>query len=438
MRSKRVFRQLLARAALASARWALAPVALCVLWACSLASRRATVRLRRGGAKPRLVYGPVPIISIKYMREAVSRLGYEARTFVDEVYRINARGDYDYHVEDFFGRGAGAGRARHLFLTLLAPYLVFLWLLPRFDVFHFFFDGGFLRRTPLRFFEVQLLHLAGKRVVVMPYGSDVMDLIHWRSLLFRHGILAHYPATAARRRSVARQIEYFSERADFVVGCGCFIDAMPRWDLLTTHYYPIDTDKWRPGEYRSEADGRSAEVRVFHSPNHRWLKGTDLLVSACEELRREGHLVRLVVAEGLPNSEVFKLLAESDILAEQFAMPWYGLNAMEGMSLGKPVMSDLSDAYYTEVFLRYTGLDECPIVNTPAREIKGRLRELIGDPRLRRELGEAGRRYVLKHHSYEAVGRMWDAVYRKVWHGEELDMAAWHPDRCRRAPEAPR
>jgi len=122
-------------------------------------------------------------------------------------------------------------------------------------------------------------------------------------------------------------------------------------------------------------------------------------------------------------------LLQSDILAEQFGMPWYGLNAMEGMSLAKPVMSDLSDTHYTEPFLRYTGLDECPIVSTPVGEIKERLRMLVENPQLRRELGAAGRRYVLKYHSYEAAGRMWNVIYRKVWYGEAIDLAVWHPDR---------
>jgi glycosyltransferase involved in cell wall biosynthesis len=54
-------------------------------------------------------------------------------------------------------------------------------------------------------------------------------------------------------------------------------------------------------------------------------------------------------------------------------------------------------------------------VNTPALEIKERLRELIHDPARRRELGLAGRRYVENHHSLEAVGEMLDGIYRSLW-----------------------
>jgi glycosyltransferase involved in cell wall biosynthesis len=102
---------------------------------------------------------------------------------------------------------------------------------------------------------------------------------------------------------------------------------------------------------------------------------------------------------------------------------------MEGMALGKPVMSNLADDHYYLVHRLYTGLDECPIVSTTIEEIKENLRILITQPALRKELGEAGRQYVIKYHSYAAVARMWDLIYRKIWFGESIDLTIWHPDR---------
>ena len=105
----------------------------------------------------------------------------------------------------------------------------------------------------------------------------------------------------------------------------------------------------------------------------------------------------------------------------------YALTAIEAMSLGKPVLSNLSDNYYHEAFRLYTGLDECPIVDTPIDRIKENLRMLVEDADRRRELGEAGRRYVERFHSYDSVGRMWEAIYDQVWHGRKLDFIAWNP-----------
>jgi glycosyltransferase involved in cell wall biosynthesis len=403
---------------------ALAPLALPVFTVAALLARRDTMRRRRRGDKPRLLYGPTPIISIKYMREAMERAGYLARTVVYSSLPIFPQSNYDYPLEHFFPSAAAPSAWRRAPAMILGPYRVFLWSLRRFDVFHFFFDGGLLARTPLRFLEVQLLHLAGKKVIVFPFGSDVAALSTIRSDAWRRGLLFHYPEVARRERAILRQIRYFCRRADFVVANIVHAESLPRRDLLTTLYYPIDTERWKP----VEGAGVDKPVTIMHAPNHRLLKGTDFLLDACRELEEEGLELELRLVEGVPNEELKALLEQADILAEQFLLG-YALAAVEGMSLGKPVLSNLSDDDYYEIHRRQTGLDECPIVSTTPEQIKDHLRSLILDADLRRELGEAGRRYVLKYHSYEAMARMWELVYRRVWFGEQLDLEAWHPDR---------
>lgn len=403
----------------AAARLVLAVVATPLLFLAAVAARPGTSRRRTSGAKPRLVYGPVPVISIKFMREAMARRGYEARTIVHDVYAIHEPADFD----EVLAR-PGASFPVRAARALLGPYVVFTRALFRFDVFHVFFDGGFLLTTPLRLFEVQLLHVAGKKVVAMPYGSDVAAPSHMHSLTLRNALAANYPHLARTEADTLRRIRYFSERADFVVACIMHLETLPRWDLLTTHYYPIDTEAWQPVEPAE----RSGAVTVVHAPNHRALKGTEFLVAACEELAREGVPVELRLLEGLPNREVKRVLAESDILAEQFIIG-YALTAIEAMSLGKPVLSNLHDNYYYEAFRLYTGLDECPIIDTPIDRIKENLRALVEDPERRRALGAAGRRYVERFHSYESAGQMWEAIYGHIWHGRDLDLVAWNPGR---------
>jgi glycosyltransferase involved in cell wall biosynthesis len=403
----------------ALARLAIAVVAAPLLVVAAAAARPGTLRRRRSGAKPRLVYGPVPVISIKFMSEAMAQRGYETRTIVYDVYAIHGREDFD----EVLSR-PGASFPVRAVRALLGPYAVFLRTLFRFDVFHVFFDGGFLLVTPLRLFEVQLLHLAGKKVVAMPYGSDVAAPSHMHSLTLRNALAANYPHLGRNEEDTLRRIRYFCERADFVLACIMHLETLPRWDLLTTHYYPIDTDDWKPAGPAEERD----VVTVVHAPNHRALKGTEFLIAACDELKREGVPVELRLLEGMPNTEVKRAIAESDILAEQFIIG-YALTAIEAMSLGKPVLSNLSDNYYYEAFRLYTGLDECPVVDTPVDRIKENLRLLVEDPDRRRELGEAGRRYVERFHSYDSAGRMWDAVYDRVWHGRPLELVAWNPGR---------
>jgi glycosyltransferase involved in cell wall biosynthesis len=408
--------QLLAEAG----RLVLAFPALPLLVLAALAVRPATDRRRRRGLGPRLVFGPTPIISIKYMREAAARLGFEARTVVYDVYPINERSDFDEVLTE---RYHFLGPLARVVQSLGGAYLVFGSSLFRFDVFHFFFDGGFLAPTPLRFLETQLLHLAGKKVVVMPYGSDVAVPSRLRSAALRHGFAVNYPELGRREPQTTRRIHYFSARADMIVACLMHFETLPRWDLLTIHYYPIDTDAWRPVE---QPVGDRSTLVVAHAPNHRSLKGTEFLIAACEQLQADGYKLELRLLERLPNREIRRVLSECDVVAEQFIVG-YALTAMEAMALGKPVLSNLSAEGYYEPFRLYAGLDECPILDTPVERIKENLKLLLEDPDLRDELGRAGRRYVERFHSYAVVGQMWQHVYDHVWHGRPLEISAWNP-----------
>lgn len=407
-------------------RWAVwgatLPFAAVWLLGTALLVRGDTWMRRRRGDRPRLVYGPIPIISIKYLSEAMRRVGYESLTLVHEVFAINAPDDFDLHIESFM-RGAGPPRLpSRLRGGIAGDYAAFAWLLRHYDIFHFFFDGGFLRRTPLRHLEIQLLHLAGKKVIVMPYGSDVALPSHTQSSAWRIGLLADYPKLARGEGRRRRWIDYFSANADYVIGCLVHFETLPRWDLLTIHYYPIDTDEWAATGEPSVNDGRSGPVVVLHAPNHRALKGTDALIRACEELRQEGHQVTLRLLERVPNSTVRTEMQRADIVAEQFILG-YGLTAMEGMSVGKPVISNLTDERYYRMFRDQTRLAQSPIVSCTQDELRDALRRLITDPELRSTLGAAGRRYVLREHSYPAMAQLWDAIYRRVWGGEAVDPA---------------
>lgn len=410
--------ELAARAARKFVRWVRAPFGLTLLIAASLTNRPDTRRRRMARQRPRLVYGPVPIISIKYMSGAMRALGYETLTLVDERYHIHVPTDFDADTATYLA-DTTAWRVLGWFL---GEYAVLARVLRRYDVFHFFFDGGYLRRTPLRWLEVPLLHLAGKVVIAMPYGSDVAVPSRIRSFEWRNGLMRNYPALARNEARRVRAIEHLAQRADYVVAGLVHLETLPRWDLLTILYYPIDTDAWRSERPDSGNDGRTGPVRIVHAPNHRAMKGTEFLVRACEELAREGLAVELRLLEGLPNASVREEMERADIVAEQFLLG-YAMTAMEAMSLSRPVLSNLSVPGYYEVFQQQTRLDDCPIVSVTSETVTDELRQLVVDPDLRRRIGRAGREYVLREHSYEAMGRLWTAVYARIWAGESTDPA---------------
>jgi hypothetical protein len=355
---------------------------------------------------PRVVWGPTPILSIKYWSQAVKQFGYESQTLVHNVYHINAPSDFDLIRDDF------APHCKRL--LFLKPYFIFAWCLLNFDIFSFFFDGGFLAATPLAFFECQLLRLAGKKIIVTPYGSDIAVSEYLG--VFRGPMLESYPQLAVHSERTKNRVLYFCKWANFIIR-NMQAGFLPKYDFAWPNFFAIDVDLWKSGP-NSPADAHSSEVVVVHSSNHRLLKGTDALIKAVEDLRAEGLKISLRLFERCPNEEVREAVIGCDIVAEQF-IGGYAMSAIEGMSAGKPVLSHLS--WQGEDIRTIMRLEECPIVDTSADQIKEKLRLLAEDPQLRHRLGEAGRQYVLKYHSYDAVGKCWDSIFRHVWFGEPFE-----------------
>lgn len=378
----------------------------------SLAALAVRARLRPRRRVPALFWGTQPVINIKYHAEAARRQGFPSETVASHVYAINEPEDFDHTTEAFVARSALLRRLPPALGRHLAAFWIFGWAVGRFDIFNYYFDGLVLRDTALAPLELALLRLAGKRTVFMPYGSDVQAIDRVRGLPFKHALMLQGARPWLEARRVRERLDWVSARADLVVSGVDWVDSMPRWDVLTAGHFAIDTALWAPVPRPERRPGEP--VVVVHAPNHRELKGTRLLVRACEELRAEGLPLELRLLERQPNEAVRRAIAEADIVADQFVIGWYALFAIEGMSMEKPVLAFLRPDLH-ELFSLHSFAAECPIVDTPPGAIKERLRELVLDSARRRELGVRGRDYVTRHHSLEAVGAWLAELYRGLW-----------------------
>jgi hypothetical protein len=399
-----------AQPALARLVLAVAPLvagaALVPLTILALVERSRSWLRRRRGARPRLIWGPVPVISIKYWSEGMRRAGYTSLTCATFTPLINRREDFDVHRDRFW--------SRRILIAMFCDYRFFAWSVTHGDVFIRFFDGGFLRWTHLRWLEAPLLRLAGKKLIVSPYGSDIAVAGHLGEL--EAPLFADYPILRDEAESIRRWVDHSRKWAEVAIRNWQF-GYQPRCDVAWLTQLSIDVERWRVGD-SAETPGRErSEVTVLHAPNHRHIKGTDHLERAVASLRAEGLPVRLEIIERRPNEEIRRAMAEADIVADQF-LAGYAMFAIEGMAMGKPVLSNL-DSIPDE--LRGTeAMRACPIVDTDPERLEDDLRSLVLDERRRRELGRAAREFVLRYHSYEAVTRDWEAVIAHVWRGDPL------------------
>ncbi|MFQ5450100.1 MAG: glycosyltransferase [Nitrospinaceae bacterium] len=376
---------------------------------------------------PRLLWGPVPIINYKYWCQALKEAGYESATLMSEFYAsINKREDFDRYYEDLFRPSRNRwilGIQYHF-----APYQAFSHAINHFDIFHHPFTGGFLGSTRLWRLEAPLMKLAGCKSVVIAHGGDSYQYSTVIDPSLRHGLLLSYPESAKMEETIEKKVRYWTRSGDVLI-VSFMMDGVGRWDCLPFAVFSIDCQAWEGKKYYNGHDGKTGPVTVMHAPNHRGFKGTEFIIQAVDDLKKEGLNVDLLLVEKVPNDRLKAMMEEKvDILADQLIATGYAMYALEGMACGIPVLSNLEHEYYTRLFRRYSYLNECPILSASPETIRDQLRILVTRPALRENLGRAGRRYVEKYHSLETARYMFGSVYDKIWRGKEVDlMNLFHP-----------
>lgn len=359
------------------------------------ARARAFIR-RRHGRAPAILWGPTPVVNVQYAVRADRLYGYKSESLVYRVYGIDNSADFDHVLERWTSKPL-VGR--------VVPYLAALWAGLKFDIFGCFFDGALLAETPFWRVELPLLRLAGKRIVVYPYGGDARLASRTREIR-PWNAFTDVPLGAEDRdeRDVHARLEAFGRWADTILGNNDLVEDLPRLDGVLP--YPFDSADWVPVVERDDG-----VVTVVHASNHRHYKGTRFVINAVEQLRAEGLPVELILVEGVPRSAAKAIYERADIIAADFLIGGYAYFAIEGMALGKPVLSYLNErfaAYHPE-------WAECPIVNASPATLVTQLRRLALDFDLRRTLGDRGPAYVRKVHSLESVGAQLDRIYRQLW-----------------------
>ncbi len=344
---------------------------------------------------PRIVWGSTPLMNISHWSNALKELGYKSETYTTHFYSINKRSDWDILLTERF----------KFIPESIKPFFAFIESLFRYDIFFTSCDGFFIGKSHFKSLQAIFLKIALKKIIVIPYGSDSYVYSRIRSTGLIHGLMMSYPGASKEQQRIAENVDYWTKYADVVIPGWMGPDGFGRWDVLTPSVLCLDLNSWQSKIMKNNnADGRNGTVRIAHAPNHRGFKGTEFVIEAVELLKKEGLLVELILIEGMKNTEVKKCLQfDADILVEQLIFTGHGLNGLEGLACGLPVISNLEDESYVLPFRRWSFFNECPIVSASPEIITEVLRKLVTNPSLRSELGTAGRKYAEKYHGYDST-----------------------------------
>lgn len=368
---------------------------------------------------PRLFWGSTPILNNSYWSRAMFKAGFKSETFTDGyISSINKRSDWDKILNEQYFWAPNA----------IKKYIAFCQVLLQYDIFFISFNGIFVWSTPLKYFQAKLLKIAGKKIVVLPYGGDAFVYRNIRSTATIHGLLMSYPMASRNQDSIFKSVQYWIRHADVIIPGQLGSDGFGRWDVLMPSILFVDLEQIKVSERTSIADGLSEEVVIAHTPNHRGFKGTEFLIEAVLKLKNDGLKVRLIMLEGVQNDDVLRALqTEVDILVEQLIICGHALSGLEGMSSGLPTISNLEDDTFTLPMRRWSYFSECPLISATPENLVDVLRKLVTRPELRRELGMAGRAYVEKYHGLDSAQYLFSNVIDYVYGRKESLINLYHP-----------
>jgi len=342
------------------------------------------------------------------LAEGLRRIGVEAKSF---AYRKDWSGRVPDEIVDIDRMSFPARQA--------AKREAFARHAREFDVFHFHFGTSFewiplpFDLPNLRMLDVPKLKRMGKTVVMHFHGCEVRN----RALM-----MERHPGTAtcAECDPFCKPVEQrfylrrASEHADRVfystldlgesvpggVQLPLAIDAA-RWEAAGDAFAPS-----RSGE--APRDGVHGPVVIAHAPTkYQLIKGTRHVEAAVQALRATFPRLELRMIDNIPWEEMPRALAECDLLVDQLFMGWYGLLAIEGMSLGKPVVCALRPEFAATA-------PDCPIVSAAPATLAAVLAPLIANPSLREDLGHRGRAYARAHHDLAVVARTLKGHYEEI------------------------
>ena len=266
--------------------------------------------------------------------------------------------------------------------------------LGRHDVFHFHFGRTLV---PPHNLDLPLYRALGKKLVFHYHGCDVRS----RALM----LATHARATCTecdpfcipkRQDRILREARRHAHAE--LVSTPDLLESVPTARQL-------DVAAWLPDYVPMPF--REVPRRVLHAPTNRLIKGTSYVEAAFAELRPRFPGVEFRTVEKVPWAGLRELMADCDVLVDQLFMGWYGMVAVEGMALARPVLAWMRPDFEP----RAVG---CPLVRTSVETLAADLAALLGDAPRRRALGEAGRAWVESRHEAHVIAGRLVELYREI------------------------
>lgn len=248
--------------------------------------------------------------------------------------------------------------------------------------------GGAFKSDMIK--QVRAMEQRGAKVALIAHGTEArLPSRHAAGEPWSHLVGDMWTDIPNLERTVERNLRIIEDLnlPTFVATAGLLLD-LPHAHFLGVI---VDPAKWA-------TDSRALVRRtplVVHAPTQSHVKGTTLIEPRLTRLIDSG-VLKYRRIDGKANSEMPRILAEADILLDQFRIGDYGVAACEAMAAQRLVIGHVSDQVRLEVE-RHAGVP-LPIVEANPENVDEVLEQVLADRPRFAQIAATGPEFVRSLH----------------------------------------
>lgn len=263
--------------------------------------------------------------------------------------------------------------------------------IKEYDVFHFHYGYSL---SPF-YLDLPLLKHYGKKIFVEFHGSEIRGL--YKDI--KYSYFSTDWSNEKNKRKQQKRIRKLLKYADGII----LHDEELRVHIPTDINIPIYIVPLRVDINKFQADIiNNNKPIIVHAPSRRSTKGTEEILNALKKVKSD---YELVIVEGKTQREAIEIYKHADIIIDQISIGTYGVFAIEGMALGKPVITYIDDK------LQATFPKELPIISANFENLNSIIDELICNKEQLEDIGNCGRKYVERFHDNVKVTEYLKQIY---------------------------
>ncbi len=256
-----------------------------------------------------------------------------------------------------------------------------------------------------------------KNLFVSPWGSDIINDYSGEiegSSFYRRFLFRQARVITATSHFLADVTRHYTDKEVHVVPFGVDCQVFrPAERINMTSPITLGFVKHLRVKYGPEHLIRAMEIIVRRHPRTRLLMvGSGELRSQLEELTGQLGLTRNISFLGpIEHHRVPEILENVDIFAMPSIREEFGVAAVEAQAMEIPVVATRVGGVPEVVRDGVTGILVEPY---NSEQLAAAIIELIENPEKRKEMGKAGRKYVLSHYRWEDNAALMDDLYKSV------------------------